>query len=124
MAETTHINKIAVAVATVANWALSVAWYATFGTTWAELTGTPPEWEFRLDKVLIGLGFNFLMALGVAVVLRATQRSGATHGALWGSSLPRCLCCPHTQASGRGKTSHSCWRSIPADISCRSLRPA
>ena len=81
------IHKKAVAAATVANWLLSVAWYTVFGRTWAELTGTPPEWEFELDKVVIGLGFNFLMALGVALVLRGTRDRGALQGALWGVLL-------------------------------------
>jgi hypothetical protein len=87
MDRTIGINKMAVAAATIANWALSVAWYATFGTTWAQLTGAPPAWEFVLDKVIIGLGFNFLMALGVAVVLRAAGQYGAAQGAMWGLLL-------------------------------------
>jgi hypothetical protein len=81
------IHKRAVAAATLASWALSVAFYAIFGKTWAELTGTSPEWNVEVDKVILGLGFNALMALGVAVVLRASQRQGAAQGALWGVLL-------------------------------------
>ena len=47
------INKPDIAVASVANWVISVAWYATFGTTWAQLTDTPPEWTWpRPDPTL------------------------------------------------------------------------
>lgn len=83
----TAIHKRAVATATLASWALSVGWYAVFGKAWAELTGTSPEWKVEVDKVIIGLGFNALMALGVAVVLRAARRQGADQGALWGLLL-------------------------------------
>ena len=88
------IHKKAVAAATVANWMLSLAWYSVFGRTWAELTGTPPTWEFELDKMIIGLCFNFLMALGVALVLRATRNEGALRGALWGVLLTALLVLP------------------------------
>lgn len=81
------LNKKAVVVATFANWALSVAWYATFGKTWAQLAGVPPEWKFEFGKVIIGLGFNGLMAVGMAVVLRAARSSGAGQGAMWGFLL-------------------------------------
>lgn len=81
------LNWAAIAAAAAANWVLSVAWYAMFGARWAQLTGTPPEWAFELDKVILGLGFNFLMALGVAVVLRADGRAGAAAGARWGLLL-------------------------------------
>src|SRR5688572_18785978 len=87
MEEEVGINKKGVALATLVNWALSVAWYSVFGKKWAELTNTPPVWKFELDKVIIGLGFNFLMALGIAVVLRASKRAGAAQGALWGTLL-------------------------------------
>ena len=81
-------------VAAFANWALSVAWYSVFGEKWAALTGTPPEWEFELDKVVIGLFFNFLMALGVAVGLRAAQDEGAAAGVRWGLLLTTLLVVP------------------------------
>ncbi len=87
MSETYRINFKAVAVATFANWAISVAWYSVFGRTWARLVGVPPEWEFELDEVIIGICFNGLMALGVAVVLQATRSHGAGRGALWGLVL-------------------------------------
>lgn len=75
--------KRALVGATFANWALSIAWYAVFGKTWAALTNTPPEWTFDPGKAVIGLCFNFLMALGVFVVLRSAGTRGAAGGALW-----------------------------------------
>jgi hypothetical protein len=78
----------------VANWAVSVAWYSAFGLKWAELTGTPPEWEFEADKVIIGLVFNFLMALGLALVLRASGESGAAAGMKWGLLLALLMVLP------------------------------
>ncbi len=75
------ISYEAVGTATSANWALSVAWYSVFGENWAALTGTTPQWEFELDKVIIGLCFNFLLALGVAIVLQASREEGAVAGA-------------------------------------------
>ncbi len=87
MNQTISIRPVAVAIAGFANWAISVAWYATFGETWARLVSRAPEWEFEPAKVVLGLCFNVLMALGVAVVLRATGRAGAMQGALWGLVL-------------------------------------
>ncbi len=71
-----------------------MAWYSVFGEKWAALTGTSPEWEFELDKVVIGLFFNFLMALAVAVVLRAARGEGAAAGVRWGLVLTALLVLP------------------------------
>lgn len=74
----------AIALATFANWALSVAWYSVLGAKWAELNDRPPVWGFELDKVLLGVFFNFLMALGAAVVLRGVGSRGVAAGVRWG----------------------------------------
>jgi len=89
-----RIHYRAVFAAMLANWVVSVAWYSVFGLKWAELTGTPPEWEFEADKVVIGLVFNLLMALGLALVLRASGESGPGAGVKWGLLLALLLVLP------------------------------
>lgn len=84
----------AIALATFVNWALSVAWYSVFGATWAELNGRPPVWDFELHKVVLGVLFNGLMALGAAIVLRASGSQGAFAGARWGLVLGLLLFLP------------------------------
>ena len=84
----------AVAAAALASWAVSVAWYMVFGTTWAELVALPTEWEFEIGTVLLGLFFNAVLALGVAVVLRAAGARGAAAGARWGLALALLLLVP------------------------------
>ena len=94
MKEVSGIFYKSVVAATFANWIISVVWYSIFGKTWAALTGTPPEWEVELYKVLMGLFFNFLMALGVAVVLKAAGRHDALEGVKWGLFVALLLMLP------------------------------
>ena len=81
------IHKRAVAAAAFVSWAISVGWYGVFGRTWAALVNRPPVWTFEPSKVVLGLGFNALLALGVAVVLRSARERGAARGAMWGAAL-------------------------------------
>lgn len=93
IAELQNINYIAVAIATIASYALGFTWYhwAVFGKAWASALGITKEEADNTE----GLGGAFIMslisgltkALFIALLMAAINISGIFIGAFFGAAI-------------------------------------